>query len=183
MAAIPVTAEQRCAADKRASSLMPKHTRAYFVPTPSVVPEELLNHCVWRVLKNTPLPARCISLSHTWTRINATSPITGCAIFKNIAARLDGAKLFCHTARHFGGLAQIVSSLRKSGRGDLGNCWSHRLDCLCKVVTRVVRPRPCERFESQWPGLTSRDLLEPGADRPYCNLINLYFTLTQHSLC
>lgn len=53
MAAIQVTAKQRCAADKRTSSLMPKHTRAYFVPTPSVVPEELLNHCVWRLLKNT----------------------------------------------------------------------------------------------------------------------------------
>lgn len=56
------------------------------------------------------------------------------------------------------------------------------MDRLCKVETRVVRPRPCERFESQWPGLTSRDPLESGADRPYCNLINLYFTLTLHSL-
>lgn len=49
MAAIQVTAKQRCAAVERTSSLMPKHTRAYFVPTPSVVPEELLNHCVWHV--------------------------------------------------------------------------------------------------------------------------------------
>lgn len=48
MAAIQVTAKQRRAADKRTSSLTPKHARAYFVPTPSVVPEELLNHCVWR---------------------------------------------------------------------------------------------------------------------------------------
>lgn len=91
MAAIQVTAKRRCAADKRTSSLMPKHTRAYFVPTPAVVPEELLNHCVWRVLKNTPLSACCISLWHTWTRIIVPSPITGRVIFKNIAACLVGA--------------------------------------------------------------------------------------------
>lgn len=44
MAAVQVAARQRRAADKRTSSLMPKHTRAYFVPPPSVVPDELLNH-------------------------------------------------------------------------------------------------------------------------------------------
>lgn len=39
MAANQVTAAQRCAADKRVSSLMHKYTQAYFVPTPSVVPD------------------------------------------------------------------------------------------------------------------------------------------------
>lgn len=50
MAANGLTATQQCVADKRISSLMHKDTQAYFVPTPSVVTKELLNHCVWRVL-------------------------------------------------------------------------------------------------------------------------------------
>lgn len=45
MAANQVTAARWCASDKRVSSPVHKRTQAYCVPTPSVVPNKLLNHC------------------------------------------------------------------------------------------------------------------------------------------
>lgn len=152
MAAIQVTAKQRPAAGKRASSLTPKHTGlfcSYAVCCSQRAGESLrlVRALLFRAVKHSRFGMLHFIVAHLDERIKISIQITGCVIVKKYCRAFGwNNKLFCHTGRHFGGSAQIVSPLRKSGRGELGNCWSHRFlklsrwDRLRKVVTRVVRP-------------------------------------------